>query len=332
MLRLLFIKTSSLGDVMHNMPALTDVRRRFADAHIAWVVEEAYAPLVRLHPAVDEVITVATRRWRREWMRATAWREMAAARQALRGRGANVVIDTQGLVRSALLAWFAHGVRHGYDRASIREPAAAAFYDVRHRVPKVLHAIERNRLLTAAALDYAVEEGIDYGLPHTSVDRDDHAVVLHGSAQPRKEWAEENWAAALRALEEQGLTAVLASGNARERERSERLARHLQRPQFLHAEPLDRVAGVIAKARLVVGLDTGLLHVAAAFATPLVGIFGASDPRLTGPRGTGRIAIVGDASEKPGADDVLRAIREMLDGDRVAPPRDRRATGGPPRP
>lgn len=318
MLRILFIKTSSLGDVVHNMPAATDVRRRFADAHIGWVVEEAYAPLVRLHPAVDEVITVATRRWRREWMHAAAWREMAAARETLRRRAADTVVDTQGLVRSALLAWFARGVRHGYDRASIRERAAAAFYDVRHRVSKTLHAIDRNRLLAAAALGYAVEGGVDYGLP-ASADRGDHAVVLHGSAQPRKEWAEENWAAVLGAIEAEGLTPIFASGNARERERSERLARYLQRPQFLHAEPLDRVAGVIAKARLVVGLDTGLLHVAAALGTPLVGVFGASDPRLTGPRGTGPIVIVGDALKTPRAGDVLHAIRGVLgEGGRAA--------------
>src|SRR5215510_7855761 len=121
---ILFIKTSSLGDVIHHMPALTEARRRRPDARFSWVVEEAFAPLVRLHPAVSEVIPVALRRWRRAPFDAATWTQMAAFRRALRARRFDAIIDTQGLLKSALIARCAEGPRRGYDRDSIKEPLA----------------------------------------------------------------------------------------------------------------------------------------------------------------------------------------------------------------
>ena len=117
---ILFIKTSSLGDVVHNMPAVTDARQHFPDAQIAWVVEEAFAPLVGLHPAVDTVISVATRRWRKQFLKLETWRQIAAFRRLLRPSAFDKVIDVQGLIRSAIIARGALGERHGYDAQSIR--------------------------------------------------------------------------------------------------------------------------------------------------------------------------------------------------------------------
>src|SRR6267154_2388057 len=130
---ILFIKTSSLGDVIHHMPAVGDVRRHRPQARIGWVVEEAFAPLVRLLPGVD-VITVASRRWRRAPLSPSTWHEIGAFKRAMREQPHDTVIDAQGLVRSALIARFARGRLHGYDRASVRERAAAWFYDVHHHV------------------------------------------------------------------------------------------------------------------------------------------------------------------------------------------------------
>ena len=129
----LFIKTSSLGDVIHHMPALTEAKRHRPDTRFAWVVEEQFAPLVALHPAVAEVIPVASRRWRRALYRPTTWSEIALSLRRIRAREYDRVIDTQGLFRSAVIARFARGKLHGYDAGSIREPAAAWIYDVRHR-------------------------------------------------------------------------------------------------------------------------------------------------------------------------------------------------------
>src|SRR5579862_3408474 len=125
---ILFIKTSSLGDVVHHMPAVTDARRYLPQARLSWVVEEAYAPLARLHRGVDEVIPVASRRWRVRLRRPSAWREtwreIAGFRGAIRERPYDTVIDSQGLLRTGVIARMARGIRHGYDAASIREPPA----------------------------------------------------------------------------------------------------------------------------------------------------------------------------------------------------------------
>src|SRR5262245_59181464 len=134
MAEILFIKTSSLGDVIHHMPALKEARAHRPGDRFAWVVEEAFAPLVRLHPAADLVIPVASRRWRSALHQPATWSEVRDFIRALRATPYNEIIDTQGLIRTGLIARFARGRKHGYDADSIKEAAASWFYDVRHKV------------------------------------------------------------------------------------------------------------------------------------------------------------------------------------------------------
>ena len=316
MFDILFIKTSSLGDVIHHMPAVTEARRHRPDARIAWVVEEAFAPLVALHRAVDRVIPVASRRWRRVLWRPATWRDMRAFCRDLRASRFDIVVDTQGLLRSAVMAKLAHGVRHGYDAASVRERAAAAFYDVQHPIDRSLHAIARNRMLTARALGYAVEGPPEFGLdtlrapaaaPRPS------AVLLHATARAEKQWMPERWRALADALSRRGFDLVLPSGTDAERACSGAIAAGLTNVRLLDRQPLDTVARAIADAAVVVGVDTGLLHLAAAVQVPLVAIFvGASDPRLTGPMGAGPIEILGADRAVPTVADVLVAVDAVL--------------------
>src|SRR5688572_23270171 len=162
--RILFVKTSSLGDVVHNCPAVTEAARRVPGAQIDWVVEEPFAEIAALHADVRRVIPVAIRRWRGAFFSPATWAEFGAFRKRLRSERYDFVIDSQGLVKSALLAALAAGRKHGFDRASAREPFAVRFYDARHAVPLALHAVERNRQLAAAALGYRAEGASDYGL------------------------------------------------------------------------------------------------------------------------------------------------------------------------
>src|SRR4029453_5371805 len=166
---ILFIKTSSLGDVIHHMPALTEARRQRPRARLYWVVEEAFAPLIRIHPAVSDVIPVAARRSRGALLAPAPWGEIAGFARVLRARAYDDVIDTQGLVRSALVARLARGRRHGYEGDRLREPAPSLFYDVKHRVARDLHAIARNRILTGLALGYTPDGGIDFGLSRKGI-------------------------------------------------------------------------------------------------------------------------------------------------------------------
>src|SRR5262245_38526575 len=309
---ILFIKTSSLGDVIHYMPALTDARRYRPDARFAWVVEEAFAPLVQLHPAVAEVIPVAWRRWRGALHRASTWQEIGAFRQGLRARSDDIVIDAQGLVRSALIAQMAHGRRHGYDRKSVREEPAAWLYQVRHKVDRNLHAIVRNRALTATALGYSYGGPPEYGLVRRRRAGTRYSVLLHGTARPEKQWREQLWIQLGKILANLGGEVVLPSGSEEERARSERIAAAIPRGRVLDRQPLDVMTNVLGAASFVVGVDTGLLHLAAALGVPLVGIFVGSEPRLTGPVGSGPIAIVGAKAHPPTVDEVVRGVERVV--------------------
>lgn len=309
---LMFVKTSSLGDVVHHMPAVTDLRRQRPDIRIAWMVEEDYAPLVRLHPAVDVVLPVGFRRWRRTLTKPETWREARAFLREAREPHYDWIVDSQGLVRSALLGLAVRGRHHGYDRASIREAAAAIFYDERHAVSRALHAIDRNRALTAAVLGYRPEGRPTYGLSRSAPSGPPYAVLLHGTAHAAKEWPQQNWKLVAAGLQKAGLDLVLPWGSAAERQRSERLAAALPAASVPERAPLDQVARLLAGASLVVGVDTGLVHLAAALQVPLVAIFLASDPSLTGPRGAGPILILGDKGKVPTAEAVVAAALRSL--------------------
>jgi len=311
---ILFIKTSSLGDVIHHMPAVTEARRHRPDARFTWVVEEAFAPLARLHPAVDEVIPVASRRWRGELHKASTWSDIRGFVRTIRSRVYDEVIDTQGLLRTAVIARLARGRRHGYDAASIREPLASRFYDVRHQVGRTQHAIARNRMLTARALDYAPDGPLDFGIDRASLagpSAAPYAVLLHATARREKEWPEPQWIALGHVLAERGVELLLPWGTPPERARSERIAAKIPGARVPDRRPLDDVARRIAGARFVIGVDTGLLHLAAAASVPLVGIFVGSEPGLTGPMGRGPIAIVGGKGAMPGPRDVIDALARV---------------------
>jgi heptosyltransferase-1 len=312
MANILFIKTSSLGDVIHHMPALVDARKARPDATFAWLVEEAFEPLVRLHPAVGEVIPVAWRRWRKSLYAPATVAEIRKSLREIRARDCDLIVDSQGLLRSAVIARVANGRRHGYDAASIREPLASLFYDVRHRVSRELHAVERNRILSGLSLGYTPQGTPEFGLKRArfagSATR--YSVLLHATARDEKQWPEAHWIALGHALN--GDTKlVLPWGSDLERARSERIAARLQNATVPERAPLDQVAKLIAGAQYVVGVDTGLMHLAAAFGVPLVAIFTGSNPRLTGPVGSGRLTVLGADGAPPSVDAVLDAVAKI---------------------
>src|SRR5664280_1094759 len=214
MASILFIKTSSLGDVIHHMPALTEARKARPDATFTWLVEAAFAPLVRMHPAVAEVVPVAWRRWRKSLYAPTTLGEIAGSLRAIRAPRYDLIVDSQGLLRSAVIARLAHGRRHGYDAASIREPLAAAFYDVRHSISRDLHAVERNRILSGLALGFTPQGVPDFGLDRAALAGAGkrYAVLLHATARKEKQWPEESWIALGRTLSRDGIELVLPWG------------------------------------------------------------------------------------------------------------------------
>lgn len=309
----LFIKTSSLGDVIHHMPAVTEARMRWPATRFGWVVEEAFAPLARLHPAVDHVIPVTMRRWRDKGFMPSVWREIGRFRRELRTRRYDAVIDTQGLLKSAVLARMARGPRYGYDTSSIREPAASWLYDVCHPVEWNQHAIARNRALTAISLGYEPDGPVNYGLDRARIAQSassPYGVLLHATARAEKQWPEESWRA-LTAQLGNTIDLVVPHGSNAERERALRIASASPRARVPARQPLDEVARMIAGASLVIGVDTGLLHLAAAFGVPLVAIFTGSEPGLTGPMGAGPIEVLGSNGAVPSLGEVAAAVARV---------------------
>lgn len=310
--RILFVKLSSLGDVIHHLPAVTDLARRMPGCHVAWAVEEAYAELVRLHPAVLESIPVGLRALRSHPLDSERWRRMGAARRALSATRWDYVIDTQGLLKSALVAKAAAGRSFGMDGASAREAAAAWFYDESFPVPRALHAVERNRRLVGRVLGYEPEGPADYGLesppyPPLWAPRGRYAVLLHAASRADKQWGDEKWVDLARRLSHHGYATVFPGGSEAERLAAARLA--LLVPGSIAAPPMDLwvAATLFAHAERVVGVDTGLTHLAVALDRPTVGIYVATDPTLTGLHGDSGVSLGGPGRE-PAVDDVIRAL------------------------
>ncbi len=283
-MKLLIVKTSSLGDVVHMLPALADAAAAIPGLRADWVVEEGFAAIPALHPAVDRVIPVAIRRWRRALGQGATWREMAAFRRALRAERYDLVLDSQCLLKSALLAVQAHGPRAGLDAASAREPLASSFYSHRYAAPREWHAILRNRVLTAQALGYALEPDapVSYGVSVATVERATEVLCFHGTARAEKEYPEGDWVALAQQLLVAGLMPVFPAGNAREAARAGRIVAACPGSRALPAMPLADLIPLIAGTGAVVGVDTGLMHLAAALGRPGVGLYPATDPARFG--------------------------------------------------
>lgn len=318
-MRILLVKTSSLGDVIHNLPVASDIRRRLPDARIDWVAEEGFVEIPRLHPAVERVLPVAVRRWRKALLSPATWREIGEFHRLARADFYDAVIDTQGLLKSALLARAARGPKLGHAASSAREPLAARFYDRTFAIAREQHAVVRNRQLAAAALGYSLDGlPLDYGIAAAPLaapwlPAGEHAVLLTATSRADKEWPEDDWRALGAALAATGLRCVLPGGSPAERERAARLAAGIGRAVAAPPLNLRELAGLMAGARVVVGVDTGLVHLAAALQRPTVALYCSSDPALTGVLGTARCANLGRMGQPPQASEVVDTVRQWLD-------------------
>jgi len=318
--RVLIIKTSSLGDVVHTLPALTDAAHAIPGIRFDWVVEEGFAEIPSWHPAVDEVIPVAIRRWRKHLWQTIRSGEWKAFKQRVRARKYDLVIDAQGLVKSAWLTRLVKAPVAGLDRYSAREGWASRFYDRRLSVAVGQHAVERVRQLFALALAYDLPEGIgNYGL---DLDRlqlppaAPYVVFLHGTTWATKHWPEAYWRELAERLGRRKLQVRLPWGNQAEKDRAERIAQGLNNCQVLPKLNLAGVARVLAAAKACVAVDTGLGHLAAALDVPTISLFGPTNPGLTGAYGRVQVHQASDfpcapclqkkCTYKPSADDLRR--------------------------
>jgi heptosyltransferase-1 len=322
---ILIVRVSSLGDVVHNMPMVADLRRHVPGAQIDWVVEESYASLVRLNDAVRKVIPFALRRWRRSLADPATRAEMRAFRNALRETPYDLVFDTQGLIKTGMVMRMARlapgGRRIGLANAtegSGYEGLSRLFHPASIAVGRRTHAVQRAREVAAAALGYAVDGPADFNLRAPELQpawlpQRPYAVFFHGTARAAKQWPEASWIALGRQLAGHGLALLLPWGSAAEHEAARRIAAGIPGAQVLPALPLMEAVTLAQRAALAVGVDTGLTHVAAAFERPTVELYCDSPRWKTEGDWSPRIINIGDAGAPPDVAQAAAAALALLD-------------------
>jgi heptosyltransferase-1 len=335
--KILLVKLSSLGDVLHNLPIVWDLRARLPNSQVDWVVEEAYVHL--LEPllsregfrGIDRIIPFALRRWKRNLLSLTTWKEFFAFKKTLRTTTYDVLIETQGLIKSAMVCSMAkkssNVVIAGLANAtefSGYEPLARSFYNQSVQVPTQCHAVDRSRWVMSSALDWSVIErsSIPQFYPQEFIQRiPKHAIeglntpyvlCFHSTAREAKRWANENWIALGKDLAAHGYQVVFPWGSATEKAVSMSLAEQIPGAFVPPAFSIEEAFSVITGAVLTVGVDTGLTHLAAVLDKPTVEIYCDSPRWKTEGYWSQKIANVGDIQNPPSTQEVLEASLKLL--------------------
>jgi heptosyltransferase-1 len=317
-MNILIIKTSSMGDLIHTYPAITECKRHFPEANFTWLCEENFAEVAQLHPAISVVKTLSIRRWRKNWLSAPVTAEISALKADLKAGAWDKVIDCQGLLKSAIpTLWAGHNksnVTHGYDFASAKEGWASFFYQHKWPVDKQLNAVSRNKKLFSLAMGYEADlTQVDFGLDLSQftrpelVDDSPYAVFLHASSASRKLWPLSHWVTLGLALDQ---PILLPWGNEAEKEAAQKIAAEIPKARVLPFLSVSHLANLLANANAVVGVDTGLTHLANALHVPLVAIFTDTNPEKTGIYAHEFAANIGQIKNVPSAASVFNLLLE----------------------
>ena len=297
-MRILIVKLSSLGDVVHTMPVVHDILAAHPGAVIDWVVEPGFAPLLRRVEGIGNVIECALRRWSKAWWTVPVRAEWRAFRARLQQQPYDAVIDLQGLTKSAVIARLARGTSYGLanqTEGASHEWPARWLVDHAISVPSRIHAMDRARVLVGAALRYQPEGPPRYGLRATPATRRGGAagapmvVFVHGTSRDDKLWPQSNWVQLGKRFLSAGWSIALPQGNEAEQTRAELIAAAWQFEQVMRVEvwpslSLDAVVDRLAAAQGVIGVDSGLSHIAVALALPHVQLYNFPTAWRTGPQ------------------------------------------------
>jgi heptosyltransferase I len=312
--RVLIVKTSSMGDVVHALPALSDMVRQVPGLRADWLVEAPFAAIPALHPAVQQVMPLAWRKWRKRLFDRATWQAMGQLRQQLRREPYDLVLDMQGLLKSVVWGGLARGPLVGYERPGIRDPFASRFYSRKVYVPWEMQAVERCRRLAAAHLGYALPGSApDFGIqapPPGWAPPAAFSVLIPCASRPEKLWPNRDWMAVGQHLAAQGTAPVVLWGSEAERRMAETIAHGCGGvvPPFLSVKD---TAAVLGRAAIVVGLDTGFSHLGAALGRSTIGIYCDHEPGLAGITGSGPVASIGGKGQVPSLDAVLRLVQQV---------------------
>lgn len=300
-MKVLIVKTSSLGDVIHSLPALTDAVKVLPGISFDWVVEESFQEIPRWHSHVQRVIPMAWRRWRKDLLKALRDKEMQGFYKTLRLAHYDKIIDAQGLMKSAVITLLAKGPSYGLDFASARENFASFLYKNRYKVVFEQHAVVRMRQLFAQVLDYPCPKTpADYGISQnfiTQTQRDSQRLLFfHGTTWEGKKWPEAYWQALAKYCVDAGFFIDLPWGNEEEKQRAEHIASVSPQISVLPKLPLKDLAQLLMNSRAVVAVDTGLGHLAAALGVCTLSLYGPTDPTQIGACGANQFHLTPEHS------------------------------------
>ncbi len=322
-MRILIVRVSSLGDVVHTLPVLADIYRHDPEAIIDWVVEEAYAGLVRQNRYINDIVPFALRRWRKNLFSSPTRREFSRFVARLKSRPYDYVFDTQGLIKTGVIMGLAKtgkngqkiGLAHKTDGSSY-EPLSRIFHDQSISVEKHIHVVTRSREIVAKALGYTLDTPPDFGLvvPDAAPDwlpSRPYAVFFHATSRDSKKWPRENWSEIGRLLNRNGLKILLPWGSQKEKEEAESLAAAIPDSFVLPRLSITDAVILTGNACFIVGVDTGLAHLAAAFDKPTVQIY-CNIPRWrTCADWSDNIISLGGEQQIPSLKEVEEAIRKL---------------------
>nr|WP_315127963.1 lipopolysaccharide heptosyltransferase I [uncultured Polynucleobacter sp.] len=335
--KVLLVKLSSLGDILHNLPIVWDLRARLPEAQIDWVVEEAYVHLLTPllsrdgFKGIDRIIPFGLRRWKKNLFTLATWKKFFAFRKTLQATTYDVLIETQGLLKSAIVCSLAKrssgAVVAGLANAtefSGYEPLARSFYNQSVQVPTQCHAVDRSRWVMCSALDWTLLDRSDApqfyskefvaSIPKATVEdlKTPYILCFHSTAREAKRWSNEGWVTLGRDLSARGYQLVFPWGNATEKAVSQSLAAQIPGSLVPRAFSIEDAFSVIAGAALTVGVDTGLTHLAAVLDKPTIEIYCDSPRWKTEGYWSSRICNLGDMQSPPSAQEVLEASLKLL--------------------
>lgn len=295
-MRVLLIKTSSMGDLIHTLPALTDAGNAIPDIQFDWVVEDSFAEIPEWHPLVKRVIPVSLRRWRKNWLSTETRQAVRQLRATLHEEKYDLVLDAQGLIKSGFLSLLAGGPRAGLDFRSARESFASFAYQQKHAVNFKQHAVVRMRSLFSQALHYELPTippafGVDRQRFTPADEPHPYLVFLHGTTWASKQWPESYWQALARMAEEQGYRVKISGGNDDELARAARIGASNPAVDLLPRLTIRQMADLLAGARAAVAVDTGFGHLSAAMDVPTVSIYGSTNADYTGALGPSSVLL-----------------------------------------
>ena len=298
-MKVLIVKTSSMGDIIHTLPALSDAQKAMPEIQFDWLVEDAFAEIPTWHPAVNKVISIKFRQLRKKPLLLPfklAWKTF---KRNLQQTHYDIIIDAQGLLKSVFLAKKARGILHGYDKQSIKESLAAYFYGVKRTISKEQHAINRARELFSKSLgydyssfdmDYGIKQSIDESASKDKFEKQ-YIILLTNTSQQSKHWSIEGWRSLLAKLRDSNLVAIMPSGSDKEYQMTCLIAEGFDNAIALQRQPLLDTAHLISKSVAVVSVDTGLAHLSAALDKSTITLYGPTNPDKIGTMGRQQVHL-----------------------------------------